>query len=211
MSKYIVADGPDGAGKSTQVKKIRLWLEAAGYDVVSVSEPGGTPIGEAIRAILKDKHLLRDPKTNLDMFMAVRRELYLQVIAPALASGKVVLADRSYISSIAYQGFAEGLGGEDVLHIARESLDPEMLAPDLGLIFTLPAAQLMGRIKSRGSQDDYFEVRGIEYFSDVVNGFRWATNELDLVGIDASQNIDNVWAQILPHLTKLTEVYRHGI
>lgn len=116
MSKYIALEGGDGTGKSTVAAALAEAIEAFGSKTLVVREPGGTPLGEAIRGLLLDSETL-DDWAEVFLFAAQRAELAREVIAPALESGTWVISDRSYYSSIAYQGWARGLGVEKVREI----------------------------------------------------------------------------------------------
>jgi len=113
VSKYIALEGGDGAGKSTVATALARRLEEAGKKVISVREPGGTKLGEAIRALLLESARV-DDWAEAFLFAAQRAELAREVIAPALEAGVWVISDRSYYSSIAYQGRGRGLGEEEV-------------------------------------------------------------------------------------------------
>ncbi len=104
---FITFEGTEGSGKTTQTEMLGEWLEAR--DPVLVREPGGTELGEQIRDVLLYKGLEIDPEAEMYLFMASRRQLIAEVIAPALAAGKIVIADRYHDSTLAYQGGARGL------------------------------------------------------------------------------------------------------
>ena len=122
VSKYIALEGVDGSGKSTVARALAERLESLGESVVIVREPGGTPLGEAIRELLLDSETL-DQWAEVFLFAAQRAELAREVVAPALDSGTWVVSDRSFYSSIAYQGRARGLGEAEVRHINELGLD----------------------------------------------------------------------------------------
>lgn len=122
VSKYIALEGGDGSGKSTVGAALAARLERAGEKVVMVREPGGTPLGEAIRTLLLDSETL-DDWAEVFLFAAQRAELAREVVEPALSSGEWVISDRSYYSSIAYQGRARGLGEQRVRSINEAGLD----------------------------------------------------------------------------------------
>ena len=106
----ISFEGPDGAGKTTVLEKVIPVLEEKGYDIVTTREPGGVEIAERIRDVILDvKHVAMDSKTELLLYMAARRQHYVEKVLPALEAGKVVLIDRFIDSSIAYQGAGRGL------------------------------------------------------------------------------------------------------
>jgi dTMP kinase len=143
---FIVFEGVEGAGKGTQIRLAREWLEARGVDVVVTREPGGTPLGERLREMLlahETGHV--EPKTEALLFAASRAQHVATVIRPALAEGKVVICDRYIDSSVAYQGWARGLGEQDVLTLnvwATQGLFPDLvlllhLEPEAGLLRSL--------------------------------------------------------------------------
>ena len=110
--RYIVIEGNDGTGKSTQVRFLQTYFHKQGHSVVTVEEPGGgsvftTPVARYLRTIIKNGRLQRDPEINLALFSAVRRELWQHSIAPALEQDAVVLAARNYLSTLAYQGYSQ--------------------------------------------------------------------------------------------------------
>lgn len=149
---FVTFEGIDRSGKTTQA---RLLLDALGDAAVGVREPGGTPAGERIRALLKDPALGLSPRAEALLFAAARAELVEFAIRPALAAGRVVVSDRFLDSSLAYQGAARGLGVEEVERI--NGFATAGLRPDLTLLLDIgPAAA--GR---RGAvEDDRFEQEG---------------------------------------------------
>ncbi len=121
VNRYIALEGGDGSGKSTVSHALAERLKTLGEEVVVVREPGGTPVGEAIRELLLDSDQL-DDWAEVFLFAAQRAELAREVIEPALAAGKWVISDRTYYSSIAYQGRARGLGEKEVREINERGL-----------------------------------------------------------------------------------------
>jgi dTMP kinase len=143
---FVVFEGVEGAGKGTQIRLAREWLESIGEDVLVTREPGGTPVGERLREILlshETGHI--EPKTEALLFAATRAQHVATVIRPALAEGKIVVCDRYIDSSVAYQGWARGLGEQDVLTLnvwATQGLFPDLvlllhLEPEAGLLRSL--------------------------------------------------------------------------
>ncbi len=122
VRRYVALEGGDGSGKSTVSRALAERLSVLGEEVVVVREPGGTPLGEAIRELLLDSDQL-DDWAEVFLFAAQRAELAREVIEPALAAGKWVVSDRTYYSSIAYQGRARGLGEKEVREINERGLD----------------------------------------------------------------------------------------
>jgi dTMP kinase len=149
VAVLIAFEGIDGAGKSTQIARLARWLEERGREVVTTREPTDGPWGQKIRVAAQSGRMA--PADELAAFIADRRDHVAAVIAPALAAGKVVLIDRYYISTAAYQG-ARGLDPAEI--VAAHDFAP---APDLVLIFDLPPAVGLERLRRRGPAD-LFEI-----------------------------------------------------
>jgi len=135
---FITLEGPDGSGKTVHAERLRAAVSATGRDVLLVREPGGTPAGERIRAILMDRHessVLLTQRADALLFMAARAQLVETVILPALERGVVVLSDRYLDSTLAYQGFGGRLGVEQLLPVGRFATGG--LRPDLTLLFDI--------------------------------------------------------------------------
>lgn len=173
---FIVFEGVDGAGKTTQLQKLVQWLEQSGSNVVTCKDPGSTLLGEQLRSILLGAHETPiDMRTEMMLFTTARTQLVQEIVKPALDAGKVVVLDRYIFSTIVYQGHAGKLDTEDIRavnHIATAGL-----MPDLTFILDLPVAVSMQRL---GSSLDRMESRGSEYFQQVREGFilesdRWPT------------------------------------
>lgn len=147
--KFVVIDGPDGAGKSTQVKLLAEWLTGQGVKVAQVRDPGGTAIGDRVRQILLDRnHDHMCVRCELMLYMASRAQLVHELIRPAIAAGKLVLADRYVSSTIAYQG-AGGLDTKLIHSVAEAAV--EGCWPDLTIVLDLPAAAGLNRVRARNS------------------------------------------------------------
>ncbi|HEV2438734.1 MAG TPA: dTMP kinase [bacterium] len=132
----MTLEGPDGAGKTTQAALLVEHLRAAGHDVVPLREPGGTAIGEQIRALLIDpRHAEIAPQTEMLLFAASRAQLVAEVIVPALARGRIVVCERYVDASLAYQGIARGLGA-DLVRAVNDAATGG-LRPDLTLLLDL--------------------------------------------------------------------------
>lgn len=142
MSRYIVVEGVDGAGKSTVARRLAERLREAGESVVEVREPGGSSVGEDIRRLLLHGPDMA-PWTEALLFAAQRAQLAAEVIGPALARGEAVVSDRSYYSSLAYQGGARGLGIETVRAVNEAGL--EGVLPDLVAVLWLDPDAALAR------------------------------------------------------------------
>ena len=147
----IVFEGPEGAGKSTQLRLLADWLGQRGKDVVAVREPGGTIIGDEIRRLLLDPSSEMVPRTEALLFMASRAQLVEKEIRPTLARGAIVLVDRFFLSTYAYQGDGRGLAEEDLRSANRVATNG--LVPDHTLLLMVPPSEGLERAGRRGGHD----------------------------------------------------------
>ena len=168
---FITFEGPEGSGKSTQAAILVERLRTAGREVVAVREPGGTPAGEQIRAILLGEGgaVSIDPRSDALLFNASRAQLVADVIRPALARGAVVIADRFADSTLAYQGYGSGLPLKELG--ALISFATAGLTPDLTLLFDLPVEEGLAR-KSGSGRTRFEEGFDVAFHARVADGFR---------------------------------------
>lgn len=158
--KFLVIDGPDGAGKSTQQALLAQWLRGEGLAVRETRDPGGTSIGDRIREVLLDtRHGEMAVATELMLYMASRAQLAAEVVRPALEAGRCVLCDRWVSATIAYQG-AGGADPEVVRTVARAAVG-ELAKPDLTLLLDLPVEEGLGR--KSDTSPDRMEARDVEF------------------------------------------------
>jgi dTMP kinase len=193
---FISLEGGEGAGKSTQNKRIIDWLAGQGLEVVETREPGGTIVSEQIRQVLLDtRNAGLGATAELLLLFAARYQLVQEVILPALADGKVIVCDRFADASYAYQGGGRGLGAETVEVV--EKLVLKDLRPDLTLLFDIPVEQGMKRVAGRG-EADRFEVESVRFFERVRAAYleRAAASPQRFRIIDASLDEDRVWLQV---------------
>jgi dTMP kinase len=199
----IVIEGPEGAGKTTQVRMLAEWLAAAGEQVIAVREPGGTELGDEIRKILLD-HPASDivPRAESLLFMASRAQLVERKITPALASGATVLLDRFFLSTYAYQVAGRGLPHEEV--VVANRLATAELRPDLTVLLTLPPDEGLARVSRRGSHDR-IELADSEFHERVTDAFaQFATLEWQgahpeagpVVSVNARGSVDEVFGRV---------------
>ncbi len=194
--RLITFEGGEGAGKSTQIKRLGEALEATGKPVTVTREPGGSPGAEAIRALIVSGETDRwDPVAEALLILAARRDHVERLIKPALAQGHWVLCDRFTDSTAAYQGAGHGLGRDWVARLTREVLGD--FTPDLTVILDLPVAEGLRRAGHRGG-DDRFERMGSAFHETLRAAFREIAAEEPqrCVLIDASADIDAVAARV---------------
>ncbi len=148
---FLVLEGGEGVGKTTQWQRLALQLEAGGHDVVALREPGGSAAGDRIRNVLLDPDGTLLSETEALLFAASRAELVGQVLRPALARGAVVLVDRFLLSTYAYQGAGRGLAVDALQSINHFATDG--LAPTLTLLLTMSLDEALARMQQRGTTD----------------------------------------------------------
>ena len=149
--RLIVFEGAEGVGKSTQLRRLATWLESGGRVVHALREPGGTPLGDEIRRLLLDPNSVVAPRAEALLFMASRAQLVEALVRPALAAGHVVLLDRFFLSTYAYQGAGRGLPEREVME--ANAVATSGLVPDLTLLLALPVAEGLARAAKRGERD----------------------------------------------------------
>ena len=198
--KFIVLDGPDGCGKSTQAKLLVQWLGENGVQIARFRDPGDTAIGEMIREILLNpEHLAMNTRTELLLYMAARAQLWGEKIAPALKDNKCVVLDRWLSSACAYQGHAGGFGVDKVVGIATDCL--ERVWPDLTIILDVDLATAATRLDR---ELDRMEAKGDGYHGEVREGFlRLANKRKDFVVVDATAEVEGVHESVREQIGRL--------
>jgi dTMP kinase len=190
--KMISVEGVDAAGKSSQIAGIVRILETHGFEVVQTREPGGTILGEKLRALLLNEKMC--PMAEMLTFAAARAEHVETLIKPALAQGKIVICDRFADSTYAYQGAARGFKS-DVEELERFVL--RGFEPDYTLFFNITLEQSLKRLMAR-SDNNAFDNADRQFKKDVYDGYRkrFLQNPHRMVLIDAMQSIGNVTKQV---------------
>lgn len=189
MGVFLVIDGPDGAGKTTQTARLAARLRERGDDVLVLREPGATPAGEAIRDLLLDPETDLVPMAEMLLYQAARAQVVQAVIRPALEEGRTVLLDRYWYSTAAYQGHGLGLDLDAVR--AASAVATGGLEPDLVLVLDLDPETGLGRLD--GARDR-IEGRPLDYHRRVRDGFRVEAERLGARArlIDAARPPDDV-------------------
>src|SRR5580704_11455708 len=142
---FLVLDGPDGGGKTTQARRLAQWLAERGFDVVTCRDPGGTALGDRLRSILQDRVTVPlSMRAEMLLYMASRAQLVEDVIAPALAAGKIVISDRYLLANIVYQGSAGGLMEEEIALVGMVATSG--LLPDLTIVLDIAPDTAKARV-----------------------------------------------------------------
>lgn len=204
LGKFITFEGPEGAGKTTIIQMLHQSLQNIGYSTLVTREPGGIKIAEEIRKIiLNPEHKEMDPRTEALLYAAARRQHLAEKVIPALDEGKVVLCDRFVDSSLAYQGFARGLGMKEVYQINEFAING--LMPHLTFYLDIDPEIGLKRInQNQGREINRLDLEKLEFHYQVREGY------LDLLKrfpdriclIDAHRPIDEVHQEIYQKIKK---------
>ena len=190
----ISIEGPEGAGKSSVLEALLPRLEKAGTAYITTREPGGVTIAEKIREVILDpSHTEMDPKTELLLYIASRRQHLAERVLPALAAGKLVIMDRFIDSSVAYQGFGRGLPVADIEWLNQFATDG--LKPDRTIYFDIAVEEGLARIaKSSSREVNRLDLEGLSLHQKVRQGYLAILEKEPqrVVKIDASQPFDQV-------------------
>lgn len=211
QGQYIVIEGNDGTGKTTQLELLAKHLSSLGRWVEVIEEPGSddpaksTPVANYLRRLIKDSQLERSAEINLALFSAARRELWQCKISPALDSGATVLSSRNFISTLAYQGYGEGLDVAHIRQVTELFTSERYMSPDCTIILDLDdEAERIKRISQRGEPEcpDTFESKCGAFQCRVNSGYRKIARRYHFPVIDClapdgrRRTIDEVQAEI---------------
>jgi len=197
MSYFITFEGPEGGGKTLQAARLVDELKKRGFDALLTREPGGTPISDQIRQVLGNlDNTAMDPRTEFLLFSAARAQHVQQVIQPHLDGGGVVVCDRYFDSSLAYQGFGHQLDLGTLREVTR--LATNGLTPDLTLLLDIPVEQGLDR-RQRGGDWNRLDAYELVFHKRVRQGYAQLAAEEPQrwVVIDAAREMDAVWADIV--------------
>ncbi|MGD0899381.1 MAG: dTMP kinase [Thermoguttaceae bacterium] len=191
---FLSIDGGDGTGKSTQQDLLCRWLRENGHDVVACRDPGSTPLGEAVRNLLLDRHdLAIHRRSEMLLYMAARTQLVEEIIRPALGAGKTVVADRYLLANVVYQGYGGGLDINTLWEVGRVATGG--LMPDLTLVLDMPPATAGARLDR---PLDRMERQGAAFHQRVRDGFlAEAARQPDrIVVVDAARPVEEVQREL---------------
>jgi dTMP kinase len=191
VSAFVVIEGGEGVGKSTQVDKLAGWLRDNGHEVVRTYEPGDTKAGAAMRAVLLHADAPIDARAELLLMLADRAQHVAEVVRPALERGAVVVCDRFTPSSLAYQGAARGLGVEEVERLSDWAADG--VVPHVVVVLDLPDSVAEARV---AADRDRLERAGDAFHAEVRAAYRGLATDRGWKLVDASGSPDEVAARV---------------
>ncbi|MDN4495405.1 dTMP kinase [Ureibacillus aquaedulcis] len=203
---FITFEGPEGAGKTTILNKIAERLQEEGIDVLATREPGGIEIAEKIReVILNPENTAMDERTEALLYAAARSQHFFEKVEPAMKQGKLVLCDRFIDSSLAYQGYARGIGMDEVLSINEFAIGKQL--PDLTILFDLDPAVGLARIHSHNERElNRLDVESLSFHEKVREGYHEVVkrypDRIKIVNADQSVEkvVEDVWRLIVQSL-----------
>ncbi|MGN1386320.1 MAG: dTMP kinase [Bacillus sp. (in: firmicutes)] len=191
---FITFEGPEGAGKTTILNKLSDILKQKGYKVLQTREPGGISISEQIREVLLNKdNVSMDERTEALLYAAARRQHLVEKVLPALEEGYMVLCDRFIDSSLAYQGYARGLGVDEVYQINRFAIGETM--PNLTLYFDIDPKEGLARIQSNEEREvNRLDLEKLSFHEEVREGYLKLVDRFPerIKIVDASAGVDEV-------------------
>lgn len=202
MGLFITMEGPDGAGKTTQIDLLRDYLSGKGYDIIVCREPGGTPISEAVRQVILNKDFTEmGNMTELLLYAAARAQLMEEVIRPALLEGKIVICDRFVESSAVYQGIGRNMGIDLVYQVNQFAIGDTV--PDLTIMIDLNAEIGISR-KKKQAELDRMEREALDFHERVVDGYRQLSQLFPerIYKVDGNRTIEEIHQKIVAQVNK---------
>ena len=198
---YIVIEGQDGTGKSTQAELLKKYFEKQGKEVVMLEEPDGDlPQAHDLHDMILTRGYDLEPLTNVLLFTAARVELWKKIAEPVLKNGGVVISVRNYWSTLAYQGYGEGVSRSKIIRITKDLLPDKYVHPDYGFILTVSDEVRLSRQKNRGKSTETFEQKPNEFQQKVNAAYPKIAKEFGLTIIDASPSIEEIFDSIIRKL-----------
>lgn len=196
---YIVIEGQDATGKSTQVEMLADYLRSKNIEVITMHEPDGElKSAHELRRIIKDKTYNLEPMTHVLLFTAARQELWRKLAEPVLKRGGFVISARNWWSTLAYQGYGQGISRTKIIRITKEAMPERYVRPDKSAILTLPEKERLARQSGRDdkSKGDTFESKPSEFQHKVDAAYLHIAKDLDVPTVDASPNIDAIHQEL---------------
>ena len=195
---YIVIEGQDGTGKSTQAELLKKHFEEQGKEVVMLEEPDGDlPQAHDLHDMILTRGYDLEPLTNVLLFTAARVELWKKIAEPVLRRGGIVISARNYWSTLAYQGYGEGVSRSKIIRITKEALPEKYVNPDYGFILTVSDKVRLERQKGRGKATETFEMKPNEFQQRVNAAYPKIAKDFNLEIIDAAPSIDEIFTTLL--------------
>ena len=195
---YIVIEGQDGTGKSTQAELLKKHYGDMGKEVVMLEEPDGDlPQAHDLHDMILTRGYNLEPLTNVLLFTAARVELWKKIAEPVLRRGGIVISARNYWSTLAYQGYGEGVSRSKIIRLTKDALPEKYFAPDYGFILVVSDAVRLARQADRGKATETFEAKPDAFQQKVNAAYPRIAKDFRLTLIDASPSIETIFAQIL--------------
>ncbi len=198
---YIVIEGQDGTGKSTQARLLEEYFKKQNKEVVVMDEPDGDiPQAHDLHDMILVRGYDLEPLTNVLLFTAARVELWKKIAEPVLKRGGVVISARNYWSTLAYQGYGEGVSRSKIIRLTKDLLPEKYFDPDFGFILTVSDEVRLERQKGRGKAMETFEAKPSEFQQKVNSAYPKIAKEFNLKIIDASGTIEEIFEEIKKEL-----------
>lgn len=195
---YIVIEGQDGTGKSTQAKLLKEHFENEGKEVVVLEEPDGDlPQAHDLHDMILTRGYSLEPLSNVLLFTAARVELWKKIAEPVLRRNGIVISARNYWSTLAYQGYGEGVSRNKIIRITKDLLPDKYFNPDYGFILVVPDEIRLARQENRGKATETFEKRADDFQQKVNSAYPKIAKDFKLTIIDASSPIEDVFKKII--------------
>ena len=194
---YIVIEGQDGTGKSTQAELLKKYFEEQGKKVVMLEEPDGDlPQAHDLHDMILTRGYDLEPLTNVLLFTAARVELWKKIAEPVLRDGGVVISARNYWSTLAYQGYGEGVSRSKIIRITKDLLPEKYVHPDYGFILFVSDEVRLARQKNRGKATETFEKKPDSFQQKVNAAYPKIAEQFGLTLVDASGTIEEIFEMV---------------